>query len=75
MNKTAFTLTLIAAAALASAARADVITDWNVKTHEVIGEAKIGTPPAIRITALVQTAALSAVESLPRGASPGRGGK
>jgi hypothetical protein len=66
-----FVLPLVAslAAAFVQPAQADVITDWNAKTHEVIGEAKIGTPPAIRITALVQTAALAAVESLPRGAS------
>jgi hypothetical protein len=64
-------LTMIAslAAAFAQPAQADVITDWNLKTHAVIGEAKIGTPPAVRIAALVQTAALAAVESLPRAAS------
>jgi PAP2 superfamily len=73
MNKLKTHLLLPLAAALATAfvqpTRADVITDWNVKMHEVIGEAKIGTPPAVRVTALVQTAALAAVESLPRGAS------
>jgi hypothetical protein len=71
-TKTSFFLLPLAvslAAAFAQPVRADVITDWNVKTHEVIGEARIGTPPAIRITALVQTAALAAVESTPRGAS------
>ncbi|HLL12275.1 MAG TPA: PA-phosphatase, partial [Rubrivivax sp.] len=50
-------------------ARADVITDWNAKTNELITEAKIGTPPAVRISAIVQTAALKALERLPRGAS------
>jgi hypothetical protein len=57
------------AAAFAQPAHADVITDWNVKLHDVIAEAKIGTPPAVRIAALVQTASLNAIESLPRGAS------
>jgi PAP2 superfamily len=69
MKPTAFALSLIAAAALASPARADVITDWNLKTHQTIADARIGTPPAIRIVALVQTAVLGAVENLPRGAS------
>jgi PAP2 superfamily len=66
-----FVLPLVAsiAAAFANPARADVITDWNSKTHELIAEAKLGTPPAVRVTALVQTAALAAVETLPRGAS------
>jgi PAP2 superfamily len=45
---------------LATNARADAITDWNIKTSELITEAKIGTPPAVRIMALVQTAAYSA---------------
>jgi PAP2 superfamily len=56
-------VTLIATvlAALASRAHADAITDWNVKTGEIITEARIGTPPAIRVMALVQTAAHHAV--------------
>lgn len=61
---------LIAAAAMcALQARADVITDWNQKTNGFIAEARIGTPPAVRISAIVQTAALRAVTTLPRGAS------
>ncbi|MDN5933558.1 MAG: hypothetical protein L0I24_21245, partial [Pseudonocardia sp.] len=43
--------------------RADAVTDWNVKTGEFITEAKMGTPPAVRLMALVQTAALQALES------------
>src|SRR5262245_3894480 len=46
-----------------SNASADVITDWNVKTSELITESKLGTPPAIRVMALVQTAAYGAVGS------------
>lgn len=53
----------------AMAAQADVITDWNQKTHELITEAKIGTPPAIRVVAQVQSAALRAVQKAP--AAPG----
>ena len=47
-------------AGLASSASADVITDWNARTHGFITEAKLGTPPAIRVVALVQTAAYAA---------------
>ena len=49
---------------VASDARADVITDWNVKTSELITESKLGTPPAIRVMAIVQTAAYAAVNSI-----------
>ncbi len=54
--------TLAAAAAIAAtpSARADVITDWNLKSAEVVTEAKIGTPPAVRVMAIVQTAAYCA---------------
>lgn len=62
-------LAIAAAAVLAMPARADVITDWNQKTNEFIATARIGTPPAVRIGAIVQTAALEAVVSLPGGAS------
>jgi PAP2 superfamily len=48
-------------AATAFSAHADAITDWNIKSGEIIAEAKIGTPPAVRIMAIVQTAALDAV--------------
>lgn len=67
---------LIAALSLAigalcpTAARADAVTDWNIRSGEVIVEAKIGTPPAVRVMAIVHTAAHQAVESAShRGAS------
>ena len=44
--------------------RADVITDWSIRTGELITEARIGTPPAVRIVALVQTAAYGAVNAV-----------
>ncbi|MDO9355542.1 MAG: hypothetical protein Q7T55_17705, partial [Solirubrobacteraceae bacterium] len=50
---------LIGAASLP--ALADVITDWNERSAVLIGEARIGTPPAVRVMALVQTAAYAAV--------------
>jgi hypothetical protein len=62
-------LSVAAAALLVLHARADVITDWNHKTNAFIAEARIGTPPAVRISAIVQTAAWRAVTALPRGAS------
>lgn len=59
-------LTALAAASLAlpELARADAVTDWNVKTHEFIAEAKLGTPPAVRVVALVQTAVAEAVAGI-----------
>ena len=47
-------------AALAVGARADAITDWNIKSGEILMESKMGTPPAIRVMAIVQTAAYEA---------------
>lgn len=60
--------TLLAAAAVIASplARADAITDWNQTCGALIAEAKIGTPPAIRIMAVVQTAARDAVEAAQR---------
>lgn len=67
MKRTTLLLPLLVAAALN--ARADVITDWNVKSGEIITEAKMGTPPAVRVMAVVQTAAYEAARTLPPGAS------
>ena len=44
-------------------AHADVVTDWNIKAAEVITESKMGTPPAIRVMAIVQTAVHQAVSA------------
>lgn len=60
LTTAAFTTIALAAAlaaALPASARADAVTDWNQKTQAFITEAKLGTPPAIRVVALVQTAA------------------
>jgi hypothetical protein len=57
-------LVLSAAATLsANAVRADAVTDWNAKAGEMITESKLGTPPAVRVMAIVQTAAHDAVTS------------
>ena len=51
-------------------AAADAITDWNLKANDLIAEARLGTPPAVRIMAIVQTAAYdAATAAAPRGAS------
>jgi hypothetical protein len=64
-------LLLVAVGGLvAAAAHADAVTDWNVKSGDIIVEAKIGTPPAVRVMAIVQTAAHEAVQAaMRRGAS------
>lgn len=55
-------------------AHADVITDWNTKAGDIVVESKLGTPPAVRVIAVAQTAVYSAVsgitQSHPRGAPP-----
>ena len=63
---TSFILSAVAAAAVAGAAHADAVTDWNLMSGEFITQARIGTPPAVRVMALVQTAALHAVQSAPQ---------
>jgi hypothetical protein len=51
---------LLAALAATGSAAADAVTDWNQKTGELLAEAKLGTPPATRAMAIVQTAVLEA---------------
>lgn len=55
----------LAALQLSTQARADAVTDWNTKAGEVIHEARLGTPPAMRIMAIVQTAVQDAVQQSP----------
>jgi hypothetical protein len=52
-------------AVVPSEATADAVTDWNVRANEVLVEAKLGTPPAMRAMAIVQTAVLEAVQAAP----------
>jgi len=47
--------------ALAPLSQADTVTQWNATANRIVGEARIGTPPAIRAMALVQTAVHEAV--------------
>jgi hypothetical protein len=54
----------------ATRASADTVTDWNLKSNEVIAEARLATQPAVRVMAIVQTAAHRAVVTAShRGAS------
>lgn len=46
---------------VAPSARADAITEWNGKTGEILHESRMGTPPAMRTVAIVQTAAHDAL--------------
>lgn len=55
------------AAALVSVplmASADSVTDWNMKSAEIVIESKMGTPPATRAMAIVQTAAFEAANAV-----------
>jgi len=54
------------AAGFAGAAQADAVTDWNTRAGQFVLDAKMGTPPAVRLMAVVQTAVHEAVASLPR---------
>jgi membrane-associated phospholipid phosphatase len=63
MNTRLHLLSLAAALALTTPlARADAVTDWNHLANAFIVESKLGTPPAVRVMALLQTAVLQAVE-------------
>jgi hypothetical protein len=57
-------------ATLAGHAGADVITDWNQKAGELIIESKLGTPPAVRAMAIVQTAVHGATNAVTRRHAP-----
>ena len=45
-------------------AQADVVTDWNIKAGEIVVAAKLGTPPANRVLAIVQTAVYEAANAI-----------
>ncbi len=68
--RVALAATLIAAAA--AHVRADVVTDWNHKAGEIMGEARLGTPPAVRVMAIVQTAVFDAASSAAKRVAAGR---
>jgi hypothetical protein len=51
-------------------ARADAIIDWNQRSAQFIRDARLGTPPAIRVMALVQTAAYEAARDTAGASAP-----
>src|SRR5687767_7771874 len=55
-------------------ANADAVTDWNAKAGQIVIESRMGTPPAVRVMAIVQTAVQDAVGAVthvdPRAAQP-----
>jgi hypothetical protein len=53
----------------AGGASADAVTDWNVKANDIVIEAKLGTPPAIRVMAYAQPAVHRAVAGAMKGES------
>ena len=68
MKNTAIAAALagLLASSFAPLARADAIVDWNQRSAQFITEARLGTPPAIRVMALVQTAAYEAARDTAR---------
>lgn len=59
-----FAAVCLAASCFAAASpgvRADAVTDWNTVAGDVLVQAKMGTPPAVRAMAIVQTAVHEAV--------------
>ena len=45
-------------------AHADAVTGWNATAGHLVAESKIGTPPAARVMAIVQTAVHEAVRAV-----------
>lgn len=59
-------------AGAAPQARADSVTDWNTVAGDLVVQAKLGTPPAVRVMAIVQTAVHEAVAAA-QAQHPGEG--
>lgn len=49
---------------ITSAAKADVITDWNVTARDIVVDSKIYTPPANRVMSIVHTAIYASINSI-----------
>lgn len=67
-------LAALLAAVAASPAGADVVTDWNSRANDILVEARMGTPPAVRLMAMVQTAVHDAVSEIARTAAAPKAG-
>ena len=57
-------LFVMASTLVGQTAHADVVTDWNIKAGEIVVAAKLGTPPANRVLAIVQTAVYEATNAI-----------
>ncbi|MDR7270410.1 hypothetical protein J2X20_003068 [Pelomonas saccharophila] len=64
--KTYFSISTLAALAAALPAHADVVTTWNITAGELLIQSRMGTPPAVRAMAIVQTAVHEAVADAQR---------
>ena len=54
------------ATALSTTAIADVVTEWNTRSNEIIAAADLATPPANRVMAIAHTAAYAAANAISR---------
>lgn len=61
MNVQAGCVAIACLVGAAPLARADVVTDWNLVAGDLVVQAKLGTPPANRVMAIVHTAVHEAV--------------
>ena len=57
-------LAIATLAAAINPALADAVTDWNRRAGELMTEARVGTPVAVRVSAIVQTSVLDALAAL-----------
>ena len=57
-------LVVMASLLVGQMAHADVVTEWNIKAGEIVVAAKLGTPPANRVLAIVQTAVYEATNAI-----------
>jgi PAP2 superfamily len=75
--KRSWPLAVAAALLVAPAARADAVTDWNVKAGEFVTAAGLLTQPASRVMAISHTAAFEAANAItkryPSSVAPGTG--
>jgi hypothetical protein len=59
-------LVVMASLLVGGITHADVVTDWNAKAGEIVVAAKLGTPPANRALAIVQTSVYEATNAITR---------
>jgi hypothetical protein len=57
-------LVVMASLVIGRMSHADVVTDWNAKAGEIVVAAKLGTPPANRALAIVQTSVYEATNAI-----------